>query len=646
MPFRGGRDLVRPTGQDSSIAAFEATKERFSKFVSVMERTFSVSLPRIDFESLKCVKEFCSGLLSPVRDHPWSRPISHLRRRDRLSIAGSLFLFRKTLPGTRPDLDAYAVSMGLPAPPPPQGYLSHCTHVLKELFPFGWDRGWQGKVLSTTVTTSSVLESVRSVGGGRNLLGDGFMDRSEFCESLLRDCSRRWSVGYSRLAIAECDGKFRAVSVNSVDMTAVSPLHNLLYDHIARESWCLRGDAKVNRFREFTSLPGEVFVSGDYESATDNLNLDVARHILKVVLDRCARVPSGVKCAALRTLGGFVGTRLGTYPVLRGQLMGNSLSFPLLCLQNYLAFRFFVPRDVPVIINGDDIVFRCLPSEFTRWSEGVASCGLTLSLGKTLVRSSEFSLNSTFFIAGRSRVRLAPVVRSTALFKRVESLVSVAGRVETFRGFSVHRRDYLASVVLRHCSGAIWWSQRSVRRGLGVRVSEASLVLAGLRDREQFYAGLTTEPALPTVVDGYLPTPVPKGWRRVFSHAAVDRQEQRDFRIALVESAWDPCERVLSSASVQEGTSPFLPLNPRCARLLGFPSVRLWRKWYRNVPLPSVKRWGVPRWCRIVADKVVVGEPVPPVVSSLSFDPFLSVPRVYSCVPPPGRYSSGRYCAT
>jgi hypothetical protein len=38
----------------------------------------------------------------------------------------------------------------------------------------------------------------------------------------------------------------------------------LMYDHLSRFPWLLRGDAKTRKFREFVHVPGEVFVSGDY----------------------------------------------------------------------------------------------------------------------------------------------------------------------------------------------------------------------------------------------------------------------------------------------------------------------------------------------------------------------------------------------
>jgi len=220
------------------------------------------------------------------------------------------------------------------------------------MFPRGWDRGWESRVRSATVTTSSCLEASRKDGGARALLtwvSRSFVDRSEFCASLLTkfDTGLRPSLSFARIALAPCAGKTRIVSINSVDSTWLSPYHSLIYGRLSRMDWCLRGEAKASCFSDFVQKDGEVFVSGDYESATDNLNQDVARSILETIGRSCSRVPLFVREAALRTLGGFLTDGKTGVVQRRGQLMGNQLSFPLLCLQNYLAFRYLVKRDVP-----------------------------------------------------------------------------------------------------------------------------------------------------------------------------------------------------------------------------------------------------------------------------------------------------------
>lgn len=519
----------------------------FDLFRRGLEDCFSISLPAVELD-LSSSKEFCSGLLTG-RNHLWFRAISRLPLRDRLSIAGSLFLFRKICPSSSPSPEAYLAKMSQPAVEPPPGFMGFVHRSVKSMFPLGWDRGWQGRVRSTTLSTSSCLESSRKDGGARALLlwcREQPFSREEFCRDLLdRYSVRHPSVSFARVAQAPCAGKVRLVSVNSVDMAWLKPYHTLLYDFISDMDWCLRGDAKASRFSDFVSVDGEVFVSGDYESATDNLNQDVARNILTTIGSRCTRVPLFVREASLRTLGGELSCGGVTVTQRRGQLMGNAMSFPLLCLQNYLAFRFLVRREVPVRINGDDIVFRARPDEVAVWVAGVSACGLKLSLGKTNFEKRWFSLNSSFFVAGRKRVRCAPVVRSTAMFRPLERVDALKGRLETLRGFRSDRRVVWEKLLLSRVVTSVWASQRSLLRGLDCRFSHRSIIESGLRDRELFYLALppSVDTGPPGVDLQYANCPIPDGWYR--QRLPRRRPTDPEFISDLVDSCWYPVESTL-----------------------------------------------------------------------------------------------------
>jgi hypothetical protein len=268
-----------------------------------------------------------------------------------------------------------------------------------------------------------------------------------------------------------------------------------MYDHLSRQSWLLRGDATPARFEGFSRVSGEIFTSGDYESATDNLNAHIQKLLLRKVCEQAANVPLGVRDTALRSLQMSLTNKSGRVVVqTRGQLMGNLLSFPLLCLVNYLAFKFFVRRPVPVLINGDDIVFRSSRQESKRWSEGVGRSGLVLSKGKTLFDSRFFSLNSRFFDAGK-RVRLVPVIRAKSYFGAVEEgVLSLKDRWKSCcEGFGGEKREIVREGFLRENRRYILPSYRSVRNGLGLGVSQRCLERAGLYWRELSYM----QPRLP-----------------------------------------------------------------------------------------------------------------------------------------------------
>jgi len=497
--------------------------------------------------------------------------------------------------------------MSQPAPEAPDDFFRFITKEVGRLFPLGWDRGYVRAVWSSSLTTSSCAESPRSRGGargflleGRNLWGDGPRDRHEFVKACLGFYGTPPVDRLRSIISVETGGKKRLVSVAPASMGVLSPLHRVLYDFVSTKSWCLRGEADVTSFAEFTPVDGEVFVSGDYESATDELNLDVACHILGSVLRRCLYVPLDVRDCAVTSLFSVLSGGKRVVVQERGTLMGNLLSFPLLCLYNYLCFRFFVRRPVPVRVNGDDIVFRCRRSEWETWSDGVSRLGLRLSLGKTLVSTRIFSLNSKFFrsrctvktctgLAGlfgqvwtEERVEVLPVVRSTSVFLAVEDPTALAGRFQSaFLGDWGRRRRELNIWLLRRLAPAIYSTQRSVTRGLGIPVSVKELKAAGLWEREVFYLSSHTEPPLPPPRRLFAQRTVPDGWSRVWSDFRADVEDEVDDFILseTVALSWErqplPPSEVSQAhwEAVREGTLSYSSWASLLAASRGRPSL-------------------------------------------------------------------------
>jgi hypothetical protein len=227
--------------------------------------------------------------------------------------------------------------------------------------------------------------------------------------------------------------------------------------------------------------------------------------------------------------------------------MGNLLSFPLLCLQNYIAFRWCFKgswRQVPLAINGDDIVFRSTPEMCRRWMDTVSSLGLRLSRGKTLVYSSIFSVNSHFFRALRKgSPRALPVVRSSVLCHSVDTPHALAGGMSSFaRGFRGEARVRLETLYLRLRRSQVTVSGRSVLRDLRIPVSAESLRRMGWLKREAYYLSLNPLPLPPDFARLGTPT-LPAGWSRVpLGRSRGERRRQREsqesFMGLLTSQAW------------------------------------------------------------------------------------------------------------
>jgi len=316
------------------------------------------------------------------------------------------------------------------------------------------------------------------------------------------------------------NGKTRTVTVATAFQQTLLPLHILLYNHLSNKDWLLRGDATANCFKQFERKEGEVFVSGDYESATDNFNSHHSRNILSLIFENSSSIPVGIQQQAIRSLTGSLLYKGNRYPQIAGQLMGNLLSFPLLCLTNFLAFKYAVRRKVPLMINGDDIVFRCTPVEADKWFKTIGDSGLVVSRGKTLVHGKFFSLNSTFFESRWNRKpSLVPVIRSKAIFAPVDSGSSIGARmISACRGFWSDGKSAIRESILRFHRKAAANMGCSVSRGLGITVGASALAGANLVSREIYYLGMDSKVDVPTSKKS---SPL-KGWKQVPVRYAPD----------------------------------------------------------------------------------------------------------------------------
>lgn len=144
-----------------------------------------------------------------------------------------------------------------------------------------------------------------------------------------------------------------------------------------------------------------LLISGDYSSATDNLN----PFIIKNVLQEISMYLPPIYSQPFIKNGGrhFLNYKDGEIHIqTNGQLMGSLTSFPLLCYINYIAFhhaRSLCPEGLSLhcLINGDDIFFRATPEGYTTWQNVVTQYGLDPSPGKNYSSERVFLINSRYF---------------------------------------------------------------------------------------------------------------------------------------------------------------------------------------------------------------------------------------------------------
>ncbi|APG77108.1 RNA-dependent RNA polymerase [Changjiang narna-like virus 2] len=153
------------------------------------------------------------------------------------------------------------------------------------------------------------------------------------------------------------------------------------------------------------------WASGDYSAATDGLDIRFSRLVIEVVLSKLRTEDKWLA----PFLASILDQQIITYPAWaklpailqkNGQLMGSVLSFPVLCLANFFAFiqsrpnaaailrsRRLMDRQ-PVLINGDDILFRATEERYKVWLSEIAKVGFVPSVGKNFFHPRFFTVNS------------------------------------------------------------------------------------------------------------------------------------------------------------------------------------------------------------------------------------------------------------
>nr|UYL94526.1 MAG: RNA-dependent RNA polymerase [Botourmiaviridae sp.] len=281
----------------------------------------------------------------------------------------------------------------------PSGYLKFVRAETNRIFPKGWDSSYEGYCLSTSPPLTSCCEEGRAAGGVLSVLRDG---QASYLDRVLHGKGSLCPLYTGKLLVVQSAGKPRPLTKFPAESLFLKPLHKSIYRNLSRQPWLLRGPPREAELRKAGFKRGSgVLVSGDYRSATDNLPIEVMEAALEQLLRNAVFVPDNVKELARRACRPRLFSEKDCLDVRVGQMMGSLLSFPLLCLQNYLSFRWAVSQSgqrgrVPVMINGDDILFQTSVPDFpTRWFEVVAEVGLEVEETKTSVEESFGSLNST-----------------------------------------------------------------------------------------------------------------------------------------------------------------------------------------------------------------------------------------------------------
>jgi hypothetical protein len=200
----------------------------------------------------------------------------------------------------------------------------------------------------------------------------------------------------------------------------LKPVHNALYDHLTAFGWCVRGDVTKADFMAVWDDRGdeEDIISGDYSAATDNISLEAVEAIVSVIMEseqltreeretlKASFTDITVRFSRMNEKNVFV--------VNRGSMMGNLVSFPLLCLINKACFDWTcdlrgVARRVGRF-NGDDCLFPGDKCFYDQWRQVTGAFGLIVNEEKTGFSRRYGELNSRVFDYKHFRLIGKPVL--------------------------------------------------------------------------------------------------------------------------------------------------------------------------------------------------------------------------------------------
>jgi hypothetical protein len=154
------------------------------------------------------------------------------------------------------------------------------------------------------------------------------------------------------------------------------------------------------------------WVSGDYSAATDSLDIRHTKAAFESSLRSSLAAGHFDTVDVLRSVlyeqKLHYPSKFNLDPVEQttGQLMGSTLSFPILCAVNIVAYwrameqylgKSVEIRDLPVLINGDDILFRSDHRLYDLWRDSIKEVGFELSLGKNYVHPVYLTVNSQLY---------------------------------------------------------------------------------------------------------------------------------------------------------------------------------------------------------------------------------------------------------
>jgi len=252
------------------------------------------------------------------------------------------------------------------------------------------------------------------------------------------------------------------------------------------------------------------FASGDFSAATDNVKIQLTKCCFERIIKRLYHF-SDLSTKDMEVFRKVLYEHEIHYPTgygeqlepviqKNGQLMGSVLSFFILCLINLCTYWEAVCpeiedfRDLNVLVNGDDILFRCSKQKYEKWLAMLPESGLTPSPGKNFFHPKYCTVNSELFhvegpvvtripfynvgmLLGQSKVaRLSDVQDKPIQYLLPEILEGSTNKINTLKRYLYYNSDALKKCAVMDDGRVLNYFIPRELGGLGLQCPGVTLV--------------------------------------------------------------------------------------------------------------------------------------------------------------------------
>lgn len=322
--------------------------------------------------------------------------------------------------GSDPVLSYYARALHGFTPPPPKLYEASASASYEAARSAGGGRGLLQSTFAGPFNDLIDEELINMYGGGRGPRRYVAPAAPRFVDALER--ASREPIDVMVHAILE-PLKVRLITKGSTMRQWVAGhMQKALWGHLQRFPQFVLTGRTLDRFilsdlleRERSvakRVPpglGDIFtdwISGDYAAATDTLDIRHTKAVFEMALlhvDWSPKHQDVLRSVLYEQTIHYPKDAQPAFVQRTGQLMGSVLSFPVLCIVNLVTYWValeeftgmeFDLSELPVLINGDDILFRACDPFYELWQEKSRAAGFELSLGKNYTHAHYFTVNS------------------------------------------------------------------------------------------------------------------------------------------------------------------------------------------------------------------------------------------------------------